>query len=160
MANSPCTYIHPTIKVEPQSHEVAIPCATMTLKQIEKCGWGPNCPICKNIEEDWDGNLQINSTLNRATFTLRHKVHSSHHRNISNAPGPKPQATTELPDLPIFWHTWSLCRTNTSKKRMGRKNGNTRWQIWTWLLFKLWVRIRPGWRRTKIWNFDMKIVKF
>ena len=19
-----------------------------------KCGWGPNCPFCKNIEEDWD----------------------------------------------------------------------------------------------------------
>ena len=48
----------PTIEVEPQSHEAAIPCATMTLKQIEKCGWGPNCPICKNIEEDWNGDLQ------------------------------------------------------------------------------------------------------
>ena len=25
----------------------------------EKCGWGPNCPFCKNKEkEDWDGNHQ------------------------------------------------------------------------------------------------------
>ena len=30
----------------------------MTLKQIEKCGWGSNCPICENIEEDWDGDMQ------------------------------------------------------------------------------------------------------
>ena len=25
---------------------------------VEKCGWGPNCPFCKNIEEDWDGDHQ------------------------------------------------------------------------------------------------------
>ena len=25
----------------------------------EKCGWGPNCPLCKNQEkEDWDGKHQ------------------------------------------------------------------------------------------------------
>ena len=48
----------PTIKVEAQPHKTAIPCATVALKQIkEKCGWGPNCPICENIEEDWDGDL-------------------------------------------------------------------------------------------------------
>ena len=48
----------PTIKVEPQLHEVAIPHTAMTLKQLEKCGWGPNCSICENIEEDWNGDLQ------------------------------------------------------------------------------------------------------
>ena len=42
----------PTIKVEGQPHEAAIPCATMALKQIkEKCGLGPNCHFCKNIED-------------------------------------------------------------------------------------------------------------
>ena len=49
---------NPTIKVEAQPHKVAISHAAMAPKQIEKCGWGPNCPICKIIEEDWDGNLQ------------------------------------------------------------------------------------------------------
>ena len=24
----------------------------------EQCGQGPNCPICKNTEEDWDGEHQ------------------------------------------------------------------------------------------------------
>ena len=59
LANSPSTYNHPHKKVEAQPHETAIPHATVALKQIkEKSGWGPNCPICKNIEEDWDGELQ------------------------------------------------------------------------------------------------------
>ena len=31
---------------------------TTTMPKAEKCGWGQNCPICKNIEEDWDGNHQ------------------------------------------------------------------------------------------------------
>ena len=36
-----------TIKEEPKTGEQ------------EKCGWGPNCPFCKNPEkEDWDGKHQ------------------------------------------------------------------------------------------------------
>ena len=32
----------------------------------EKCGWGPDCPFCKNLEkEDWDGEHQ--AQLQRAT---------------------------------------------------------------------------------------------
>ena len=23
--------------------------------KAEQCGWGPNCPICTNTEEDWGG---------------------------------------------------------------------------------------------------------
>ena len=27
--------------------------------KAEKCGWGPNCPFCKNQDkEDWDGKYQ------------------------------------------------------------------------------------------------------
>ena len=26
--------------------------------KAEKCGWEPNCPFCKNQEEDWDGDHQ------------------------------------------------------------------------------------------------------
>ena len=52
----------PTIKTEPQSPNQPRPSPTATkqdstaMKQ-EKCGWGLNCPICKN-EEDWDGEHQ------------------------------------------------------------------------------------------------------
>ena len=40
------------IKIEPKPEEQP------TTSPIEKCGWGPNCPICKIIEEDWDGDHQ------------------------------------------------------------------------------------------------------
>ena len=45
------------IKIEPHTQEQATPSAT-TAPKAERCGWGPNCPICKNNEEDWDGDHQ------------------------------------------------------------------------------------------------------
>ena len=41
------------IKEEPKTGEQSI-----ISPRTEKCGWGPNCPFCKNQEEDWDGNHQ------------------------------------------------------------------------------------------------------
>ena len=41
------------IKIEPKPEE-----QPTTSPIAEKCRWGPNCPICKNIEEDWDGDHQ------------------------------------------------------------------------------------------------------
>ena len=41
------------IKIEPKPEEQP----TNNL-MAEKCGWGPNCPFCKNIEEDWDSDHQ------------------------------------------------------------------------------------------------------
>ena len=41
------------IKEEPKTGEQS------TSLNAEKCGWGPNCPFCKNQEkEDWDGKQQ------------------------------------------------------------------------------------------------------
>ena len=41
------------IKEEPKTGEQPISL------NAEKCGWGPNCPFCKNQEkEDWDGKHQ------------------------------------------------------------------------------------------------------
>ena len=34
------------------------PKLSSTAKKPERCGWGPNCPICKNAEEDWDEEHQ------------------------------------------------------------------------------------------------------
>ena len=47
----------PPLKIDLQTQEQASPSATAEPK-AEKCGWGPNCPICKNMEEDWDGEHQ------------------------------------------------------------------------------------------------------
>ena len=46
----------PTVKKEPQDPNQSNPSSTVT--KPERCGWGPNCPICKNAEEDWDGEHQ------------------------------------------------------------------------------------------------------
>ena len=45
----------PPIKDEPKVGE-----QTIISPKTEKCGWGPNCPFCKNQdkEEDWYGNHQ------------------------------------------------------------------------------------------------------
>ena len=44
----------PSIKEEPKIGEQSV----ISLK-AEKCGWGPNCPFCKNQDkEDWDGKHQ------------------------------------------------------------------------------------------------------
>ena len=44
---------NPPIKEEPKTGEQSI-----ISPRAEKCGWGPNCPFCKNQEQDWDGNHQ------------------------------------------------------------------------------------------------------
>ena len=43
----------PPIKEEPKTEK-----QSSTSPKAEKCGWGLNCPFCKNQEEDWDGNCQ------------------------------------------------------------------------------------------------------
>ena len=53
----------PTIKAEPQGPNQlrSSPTATKqdpTTTKQERCGWGLNCPICKNAEEDWDREHQ------------------------------------------------------------------------------------------------------
>ena len=47
----------PPIKIELQTQEQVTPSTTAAPK-AEKCGWGPNCPFCKNAEEDWDSDHQ------------------------------------------------------------------------------------------------------
>ena len=46
----------PVIKVEPQDPDQSNP--NSTIPKPEQCKWGPNCPIFKNTEEDWDGEHQ------------------------------------------------------------------------------------------------------
>ena len=44
----------PPIKEEPKTEE-----QSSAGPKAEKCGWGPNCPFCKNQEEeDWNGDCQ------------------------------------------------------------------------------------------------------
>ena len=103
LANSPTPTSTPTIKVEPQLHEVAIPHAAVAPMQIEKCGWGPNCPICKNIEEDWGGELQNQQCPKQNILhTQKQGTQQPLQKNISNAPRtktPSNHRTSSTPNL-------------------------------------------------------------
>ena len=57
LANSSHTYFQPLNKDRATIQRCGNPYAT-AMPKAEKCRWGPNCPICKNIEEDWDGDHQ------------------------------------------------------------------------------------------------------
>ena len=46
------TGLKPPIKVEPKPEG-----QPTTSPKAQKCGWGPNCPFCKN-QEDWNGDHQ------------------------------------------------------------------------------------------------------
>ena len=50
-------YIKTPHKIEPQTQEQVTASATAAPK-AEKCGWGLNCPIYKNVEENWYGSHQ------------------------------------------------------------------------------------------------------
>ena len=41
---------------EPQDPDQSNP--SSSVPKPEQCGWGPHYPICKNAEEDWDGEHQ------------------------------------------------------------------------------------------------------
>ena len=104
----PAITSNPPIKIEPQPQELATPSATAAPK-AGKCGWGPNCPICKNIEEEWDGDHQkqfqqnVPSTQPQSTqqpqmpglqcpqpkIIKNHKIYSISKQEIHNTPSHK-----------------------------------------------------------------------
>ena len=52
-------HLPPPSKTEEQPKIAAMPSTMVMPKQAtERCSWGPHCPICKNKEEDWDGDWQ------------------------------------------------------------------------------------------------------
>ena len=84
LANPSHIYFHPPIKIEPQTQEAAISQAIITPK-VEKCEWGPNCLISKNMEneeENWNGDRVADGPM-----------HSKHTAN-----------TTAKPSTPEFTH--------------------------------------------------------
>ena len=84
-----------------------IPHAAVAPKQIkEKCEWGPNCPICKNIEEDWDGDLQgqqqqkAQCPQQNILCTQSQGTQQPLQRNFQCSSGPKPPVATRHTAFP------------------------------------------------------------
>ena len=84
------------IKVEPQEQDQPTPCATAP--KPEQCRWGPNCLICKNAEEDWDGEhqkqfQQTNTNIQTQDTQQKNSFQTQKHEAIS---GPEPSVCTRL----------------------------------------------------------------
>ena len=67
----------PTVKTEAPPQIAAIPHAMVMSKQVvEKCTWGPHCPICKSEEEhgekDWNGHRQKEQPRNQYPQNTQH----------------------------------------------------------------------------------------
>ena len=72
-------------KIEPQAQEQSIPSAAALLK-AEGCRWGLNCPICKNIEEDWDGEHQKQFHQNTKNTQIQEAQQQKDSPQIQDAP--------------------------------------------------------------------------
>ena len=83
------------IKIEPQEQDQAT--SSTTALKPEQCRWGPNCPICKNAEKDWDSkhqkqfqqtnkNIQIKDIQQKNTF---------HTQNMRQIQAQNPQCTQD-----------------------------------------------------------------
>ena len=86
----------PPTRIEPQNQEQVVPSATVAPK-AEKCGWGPNCPICKNVEEDWDGDHKKQFQQNGPSALPQ----QPQMQGLQHPPDPKLPEATKFPALPV-----------------------------------------------------------
>ena len=113
------------IKIEPQPQELATPNAATALK-AKKCGWGLNCPICKNIEEDRDSDhqkqiqqgipsTQAQNAQQPQKWNLQQpQMHSNFRCQFPASPAQKLSKTTRSTVLPVtnIWCTRQIFRPN------------------------------------------------
>ena len=92
--NNTMTNPKPPVKIEPHDPDQQNPSTTVT--KPEQCGWGPNCPICKNAEEDWDGKhqKQFQQTDKNAQSNTQQK-YSFQTQDTRQAPAQNPQCTQD-----------------------------------------------------------------
>ena len=71
LANPSHIHFKSPIKIQLHPQELAT-LHDATAMKAEKCGWGPKSPICKNIEEDWDGDHQKQSQQSIPSTQAQH----------------------------------------------------------------------------------------
>ena len=120
----------PHIKIECQEQDQPPP--STRAPKPEQCGWGPNCPICKNAEEDWDGEhqkqfQQTNRNIQTTRYTAEEYFPGPKHEANS---GSEPSAYSRLPGntkppahQDILQCTGQIHRANPSEKRVGGEDG-------------------------------------
>ena len=121
----------PVVKVKPQDPEQSN--SSSTVPKPEQCGWGTNCPICKNAEEDWNGKHQRQfQQTDKNMQTSTQQKYSSQHTRYKTSAGTQPsvyqrQLGTTKPAHPnaVLRCARSICRTDTFEERVGGENGMT-----------------------------------
>ena len=97
----------PAIKIEPETQEQVNP-STSAAQKSEKWGWGPNCPICKNIK-DWNGDHQ-------KQFQHNVQVHSDSNPTckVFSVPRPRIINSPKISSTPSHKHLMYLIDTQTN----------------------------------------------
>ena len=89
-ANNTMTNPKLPVKIEPQDPDQQNPSATAP--KTEQCGWGPNCPICKNAKEDWDSKHQKQfQQTDKNTQTNTQQIYSFQTQDMRQAQAQNPQ---------------------------------------------------------------------
>ena len=81
------------IKIKPQEPDQQT--FNTTAPKAEQCRWGPNCPICKNTEEDWDGKhqKQLQQTNKNIQILDTQQKNTQHIKNYQIPQTPQPTWT-------------------------------------------------------------------
>ena len=108
----------PPVKIKPEEPDQPNP--NSPTPKPEQCRWEANCPICKNAEEDWDGDHQ--KQLQQTDKTLKHKIHSRSILPKLKIPGKPRLRTLSTPKTTGYHktspprHSPSLCQTNMQNR--------------------------------------------
>ena len=93
--NNTMTATNPKLpkKIEPQEPNQQI--SSTTAPTSKQCRWGPNCPICKNPEEDWDGKhqkqfQQTNKNILTTNTQQKNTQNPQHTQNYQIPQNPQP----------------------------------------------------------------------
>ena len=98
------------VKIESQDPDQQNP--SETTPKPEQCKWEQNCPICKNAEEDWDGEHQNNFSnltkmlkqIQSRNFPSRPKIQDKpRHKTIS-----APKITNPQNSQPSQTHSFDV----------------------------------------------------
>ena len=99
------------IKIEPQEQNQPTLNATAQPK-LEQCGWGLNCPICKNAEEDWNGEhqkqLQQTNTSTQTQDTQQKKSFQIQNMRQIQVQDPQHTRDYQVPQNPQCTQTQSF----------------------------------------------------
>ena len=117
----------PPITEEPKIGELSI-----ISPKGEKCGWGPNCPFCKNQDkEDWDGKHQ--NQLQQKT-PPQPKMQRPKARCPQNLNYQKPQNSQKSNSRNT---NQQVSKSNKNRQAMGSRDGKIEHQIQLRLLLRL-----------------------